>query len=152
MAIVITSYSIHYTKLYEEVRRCEQQQVGDHVPVQEGKTKGILRLGEKFHAEDVAEDEPCPGEGLPDHPLKDPQDAEPDAQGDDRITSYNVCYTKLLRRPCGRVGAEETRLSGPLSAREHDTGRPRTAVDRPQMFRAVRLRGRDGGRHRQERP
>ena len=59
---VITSYSIHYTKLYEDVRA--ESGGGDMDPVGRG-----------------AEERQAGGP----------------AHGRLRITSYNVCYTKLLR-------------------------------------------------------
>ena len=101
MAIVITSYSIHYTKLYEDQRGIARHefvfQVGD-LSIQRDRFDRAMRLQHDraagrvvttagFHADvavldDVGATDSVRGakaiEGL-------------------RITSYNVCYTKLLR-------------------------------------------------------
>ena len=55
---VITSYSIHYTKLYEIIMWCVANEPNDNPAVGQGTSPG---------------------------------------REDNRITSYNVCYTKLLR-------------------------------------------------------
>ena len=84
---VITSYSIHYTKLYDRVfergaedRECgqfaDEHFVGDTVPVRvDAVTDSLHRLhAEMEHHRALAE-----------------------VANRRRITSYNVCYTKLLR-------------------------------------------------------
>ena len=65
--IVITSYSIHYTKLYEYFLSKPERQNGLLVPIWE------LALAEGYDTTDALS------------VLRT------------RITSYNVCYTKLLR-------------------------------------------------------
>ena len=78
-AIVITSYSIHYTKLYEEKSYGDPQRnilmvdnqkaLGIGLSMESG--ENIVEVGKRVEAR-LAELE-------------------------NRITSYNVCYTKLLR-------------------------------------------------------
>ena len=81
---VISSYSIHYTKLYE----MQQVKAG---------LKAIYLSGWQ-----VAADANLAGEMYPDQSLY-PANSVPQV----RITSYNVCYTKLLRsaRPSRRHAA-----------------------------------------------
>ena len=79
---VITSYSIHYTKLYDEHRAA----VGDHADQvrARGELAGLRRIALNFLA----------------------GGRDPGRIGERevalRITSYNVCYTKLLRRRASR--------------------------------------------------
>ena len=81
---VITSYSIHYTKLYEVNLTLGYEVLGSD----DGK-KGFatpLATGHKF-------------QGFADKFLTTPNDGVQDLYvGVARITSYNVCYTKLLRK------------------------------------------------------
>ena len=76
-SIVITSYSIHYTKLYDD----RELAAGFLL------TERIIR--ERRQLVDIAA---C-------HASVEPQNTLDVflAPGVDRITSYNVCYTKLLR-------------------------------------------------------
>ena len=101
--IVITSYSIHYTKLYEggiglvaapecltEQTMCAHRQFQQHL--------GIIETGGSHTGHDrCAVDHSQPFLGLQ-MQLRQPE-ARQHRQGVDflRITSYNVCYTKLLR-------------------------------------------------------
>ena len=86
-AIVITSYSIHYTKLYERSLGGQLRSVGHGTT---GATQAdtdaarivvteVLVHGERVLAHDLAVDN------------------RTTATDRVRITSYNVCYTKLLR-------------------------------------------------------
>ena len=74
---VITSYSIHYTKLYEPA----PQEVLDD-PDFKKTSKTIVKqiVGIRL--------------------LLDVTEYRADVYYNARITSYNVCYTKLLRRKC----------------------------------------------------
>ena len=77
----ITSYSIHYTKLYE---------------IPEEFHRGIARHERALDLQVAARDLG--------HALLDRGEVlgrEGALKGEVRITSYNVCYTKLLRDPGG---------------------------------------------------
>ena len=104
--VVITSYSIHYTKLYEVKN-------GVHQVLQHPRPGDRPFFGDVSHQEDrharllSEEDEPsralahlpnsprCAGKVGGEHRL----DGVDDQREGGRITSYNVCYTKLLRFP-----------------------------------------------------
>ena len=91
MASVITSYSIHYTKLYDDEDLTDKKRTAAEVAVpvlydfepQTGKAIAT-RVAEIF---DYVHNEA----------RRTLSDAALQAELD-RITSYNVCYTKLLRR------------------------------------------------------
>ena len=84
---VITSYSIHYTKLYE-LLPLRDIVVFPHmvVPLFIGRDKSIAAL-EAALAHDRLIFLAAQKDAATNEPVED-----------DRITSYNVCYTKLLRR------------------------------------------------------
>ena len=97
--IVITSYSIHYTKLYEMIMD-QFKKINDFlVRIQENYStyaKHISNLSNKF-SELEKENELLKSEIAE---LKKTIAAEALARKKEmerRITSYNVCYTKLLR-------------------------------------------------------
>ena len=87
MATVITSYSIHYTKLYDPGYKPE---------IENG--KGILRIPADKVGEQTWKGTMVvvgPDGQNREYPLEHTyRVAEPNVV---RITSYNVCYTKLLR-------------------------------------------------------
>ena len=94
---VITSYSIHYTKLYDDIAEDGLIFHGRHVVVGDdmevaGRGDEDVRLGVGFV----------------------PVDVGPKQR---RITSYNVCYTKLLRIAISKINsqlAENLSISGLL--------------------------------------
>ena len=89
---VITSYSIHYTKLYDAPCGIEE---GAAV---EGERRALGEvLGQLFDKVDAAGGRRHHDDGAVVHLVKLPQPA--------RITSYNVCYTKLLRIDGWSTGA-----------------------------------------------
>ena len=106
-AVVITSYSIHYTKLYDPDGTLNEP----HYLTFTGKTGTVVYTDapispfDDFPAPraDVVQLDNVPivltnpgiweALGLPLTPLEDTLDFF----SDPRITSYNVCYTKLLR-------------------------------------------------------
>ena len=76
--IVITSYSIHYTKLYEkQIDPAEYTKDISKLPKEE---QDLFNDGYKFNGNEWIKT----------------VDASKMSK-EDRITSYNVCYTKLLR-------------------------------------------------------
>ena len=87
---VITSYSIHYTKLYEiflpfYARLVDSAQEFVEVDFLKGQT---IRLGERRFEVSILTTK-LPGSDVDAYFVHCP-----------RITSYNVCYTKLLRISC----------------------------------------------------
>ena len=92
--IVITSYSIHYTKLYDHDHDSEEQHRTGRPPTDHGCQGGLLDLQDP--------EEPGPARGQP--------AVEPPLSF--RITSYNVCYTKLLRVADGFSGPSVSILGG----------------------------------------
>ena len=81
VTLVITSYSIHYTKLYDgaAARACQWWPFANEWQRPNG-----------IESEQTMQQ--------PDQPLAvGVQEAEVSGAAESRITSYNVCYTKLLR-------------------------------------------------------
>ena len=86
---VITSYSIHYTKLYDSILRQNLAQLLDEskgplVPFRNDPIRIILRPTQ-FYANFLME-------------ANHPNYTKDAIERENRITSYNVCYTKLLRK------------------------------------------------------
>ena len=86
VASVITSYSIHYTKLYDALER-----VFACLQVRAGRRHQAV-FGFDWFAAGVQEHEAASAVGVLRHARLMTGLAE-----QRRITSYNVCYTKLLR-------------------------------------------------------
>ena len=89
LKIVITSYSIHYTKLYEAAGIGPEPDVLEPADLPGGRAPAVDEL--------LRGDGPLVGlEQL----VGDARDvaARGAAKPGTRITSYNVCYTKLLRQ------------------------------------------------------
>ena len=82
---VITSYSIHYTKLYEKLK---YNVLRDFQPLaQIANNQMVLAAAPSLPLKSVRE--------VIDYAKKNPGKLFNGSSG--RITSYNVCYTKLLR-------------------------------------------------------
>ena len=93
---VITSYSIHYTKLYETVP--EVVRFGGY----EDETSSLakVQIAASHYLESWGDGFTYEGHYVPVQPLIEPlyeTFGELEFLARIRITSYNVCYTKLLR-------------------------------------------------------
>ena len=98
MLIVITSYSIHYTKLYDDSKPEELDTV-DRQLMQLRIEKEALKLEKDRASKDRLE--------------------QLEIEIGTRITSYNVCYTKLLRAYYTGI------ISGPIQfLKSHAPGLP----------------------------
>ena len=96
MHFVITSYSIHYTKLYDFVSRFGDQVVLLHSGLSASERFDQWSLAMSGEAKIVIGARSAVFAPLADLGLI-VVDEEHDAGLKHRITSYNVCYTKLLR-------------------------------------------------------
>ena len=99
---VITSYSIHYTKLYEIAQNLEDAVLRQHI---RSRLSALLRK-ERHKLENVGGDEERLEEGRKGGEFGETLKANLPSLRKGmvefhgiRITSYNVCYTKLLRLP-----------------------------------------------------
>ena len=97
---VITSYSIHYTKLYDALRKKDQRPrrhaYGVREPSRLPETAKLQSHVPPRHQTDGrgSRSDPTPGYRI--ELRSGCSTADPRGWGS-RITSYNVCYTKLLR-------------------------------------------------------
>ena len=130
---VITSYSIHYTKLYDIVQGYGMTETSPIVsanrlesndPMSVGRPlPGVMvRIGENrelqvkgpsvmqgyWHRDEDTARVLTPDGWLGTGDQAEILDGRIYIRGriKDRITSYNVCYTKLLRAGCGQLGCE----------------------------------------------
>ena len=160
---VITSYSIHYTKLYETPKylaatqaTCAKLSYDDTIkalgsplfvkPANLGSSVGVSKVEDKQQFAAAVRDalqydnkimiEQCiggreiecsvlgnedpiaslPGEIKPTHAFYSYDAKYIDAHGADRITSYNVCYTKLLRGLMPKRSREQNSVPDRASA------------------------------------
>ena len=111
--LVITSYSIHYTKLYDDERhpeggngaerpaelfgaRCRPDRLV--TAPQQFVGRGVVAFAaQPRHCEHACVEQRTEEAGEEHHLGKDEPHHAHAERGVDRITSYNVCYTKLLR-------------------------------------------------------
>ena len=98
---VITSYSIHYTKLYEYVRWAEAHDYKlEYIEESEGDVAGIKSATIKvsgFNAYGWLKTESGVHRLVRISPFDSSARRHTSFASICRITSYNVCYTKLLR-------------------------------------------------------
>ena len=88
---VITSYSIHYTKLYDIYGTSFEKEVANRITSYNVCYTKLLRSGTStatLKIPDTGQTRCYDSEGM---------EINCRGTGQDRITSYNVCYTKLLR-------------------------------------------------------
>ena len=84
---VITSYSIHYTKLYDRVHT----EIGRHC-------KGAVIRNKRVPVDYILHDSDMVRIIRDEKPVRFEQEMLTRCKTPNRITSYNVCYTKLLRK------------------------------------------------------